>query len=149
MPKVSPGEIPPVRIIAVLTSSAIDESLLEMALAKVGLTALLLSVNNSVPAVAHLIKLTKSTHLVYGSKFHNEAKEAQHILASEGYEIDILPDTRFPLWGPEGVAASQIKPYPPVLTPEQETDRPAVILHSSGSVTRCPSVYFCCVLTVT
>ncbi|KAK7690571.1 hypothetical protein QCA50_005669 [Cerrena zonata] len=133
MPQVSPGEIPPVRIIAVLTSSAIDESLLEMALAKIGLTALLLSVNNSVPAVAHLIKLTKSTHLVYGTKFVKEAKEAQQILTSEGYELGIVPDKRFPLWGPEGVAASQIKPYPAVLTPEQEVDRPAVILHSSGS----------------
>ncbi|KAF9052348.1 L-aminoadipate-semialdehyde dehydrogenase [Hymenopellis radicata] len=132
-PKVAPGEIPPVKIVAVLTSTAIDESLLEMALAKLGLSALLLSVNNSVPAIAHLTKLTKATHLIYGSKFVQEAKEARDVLKSQGYEIDIHPDQRFPLWGPEGVENSKIKPFKPVLTPEQETSRPAVILHSSGS----------------
>jgi len=134
VPKIEPGHIPTPQIIAVLTSSAFDESLLEIALAKLGLTALLLSVNNSVAAVAHLIKLTKATHLVYGTKFVAEANEAQEILKAEGYELGIVPDKRFPLWGPEGVENATIKAFPAALTPEQETDRPGVILHSSGSV---------------
>ncbi|KAF9458834.1 L-aminoadipate-semialdehyde dehydrogenase [Collybia nuda] len=133
MPEAPAGSVPPVRIIAVLTSSAIDESLLEIALAKIGLTALLLSVNNSVPAVAHLIKLTKSTHLIYGDKFVKEAAEAQAFLGSQGYEIGLVPDKRFPLWGPDGVANVVVKPFKAVLTPSQESDRPGVILHSSGS----------------
>ncbi|KAK7454620.1 hypothetical protein VKT23_011373 [Stygiomarasmius scandens] len=133
MPKVETGEVPPVRSIAVLVTSAVDETLLELALAKLGLTALLLSVNNSVPAVAHLTKLVKATHLIYSPKFSEEAKEAQDLLSSQGINIGIVEDKRFPLWGPEGVENASIKPFPPVLTPEQESPRPAIYLHSSGS----------------
>ncbi|KAJ7132141.1 L-aminoadipate-semialdehyde dehydrogenase [Mycena epipterygia] len=132
-PKVQPGEIPPPHIIAVFTTSAIDESFLELALAKLGLAALLLSVNNSVPAVAHLCKLTKATHLIYSEKFTKEAHEAQAILKSQDYDLGLVPDKRFPLWGEGGVDSATVKPLAPILTPEQETDRPAVILHSSGS----------------
>ncbi|KAG7444789.1 L-aminoadipate-semialdehyde dehydrogenase [Guyanagaster necrorhizus] len=131
--KTAPGEVPPAQTIAVLTSTAIDESLLEMALAKLGLTALLLSVNNSVPAVAHLTKLTNATHLIYGTKFIQEAHDAQRLLRNQGYSVELVEDKRFPLWGSEGVESTKIKPFPAVLTPEQETKRPAVILHSSGS----------------
>ncbi|KAJ7113690.1 L-aminoadipate-semialdehyde dehydrogenase [Mycena crocata] len=133
MPKAQPGELPPVRIIAVFTTSAIDESFLELALAKLGLSALLLSVNNSVPAVAHLCKLTKATHLIYSEKFTKDAQEAQAILKSQDYELGLVPDKRFPLWGEGGVDSAQVKPMAPVLTPEQESSRPGVILHSSGS----------------
>ncbi|SJK99612.1 related to LYS2  len=132
-PKTVLGEVPPVQTIAVFTSTAIDESLLEMALAKLGLTALLLSVNNSVPAVAHLTKLTDATHLIYGAKFVQEARDAQKLLHDQGYTVELVEDKRFPLWGPEGVESTKIKPFPAVLTPEQESKRPAVILHSSGS----------------
>lgn len=134
VPSVAAGELPPVRVIAVLTSSAIDETLLEIALAKLGLTALLLSVNNSVAAVAHLIKLTNASHLIFGDKFVEEGKEAQEILKAQGYDVGLVPDQRFPLWGPDGVDKSQVKPFIAVLTPEQESSRPGVILHSSGSV---------------
>ncbi|KAK0470229.1 L-aminoadipate-semialdehyde dehydrogenase [Desarmillaria tabescens] len=132
-PKTALGEVPPVQTIAVLTSTAIDESLLEIALAKLGLTALLLSVNNSVPAVAYLTKLTNATHLIYGTKFVQEAYDAQKLLRNQGYTVELVEDKRFPLWGPDGVENTKIKPFPAVLTPEQESKRPAVILHSSGS----------------
>ncbi|KAF8190422.1 hypothetical protein K438DRAFT_1971284 [Mycena galopus ATCC 62051] len=132
-PKAQPGGLPPPRVIAVFTTSAIDESFLELALAKLGLAALLLSVNNSVPAVAHLCKLTNSTHLIYSEKFTKEAHEAQTILKSQDYDLILVPDKRFPLWGKGGVESAKVEPFPVVLTPEQETDRPAVILHSSGS----------------
>ncbi|KAH9923666.1 L-aminoadipate-semialdehyde dehydrogenase [Fomitopsis serialis] len=101
--------IPPERVIAVLTSSAVDESLLEIALAKLGLASLLLSVNNSVPAIAHLCKITQSTHLIYGSK---------HALSH---------------LGPGGVDDVKIEPFPAVLKPQDEKKRTCVILHSSGS----------------
>ena len=133
-----PGEgVPPERVIAVLVSTAVDESLLEIALAKLGLTALLLSVNNSVGAVAHLCKLTNASHLIYGPKYASVAQEAQNLLAREGIELGILPDKRFPLWGPDGVRAltakNMIPTVQPRLTPAQEATRTAVILHSSGS----------------
>ncbi|KAK0193418.1 L-aminoadipate-semialdehyde dehydrogenase [Armillaria mellea] len=109
------------------------KSLLEMALAKLGLTALLLSVNNSVPAIAHLTKLTDCYAPIYGAKFVPEAHDAQKLLRDQGYTVELVEDKRFPLWGPEGVESAKIKPFPAVLTPEQESKRPAVILHSSGS----------------
>ncbi|KIK50782.1 hypothetical protein GYMLUDRAFT_51012 [Collybiopsis luxurians FD-317 M1] len=132
-PKVASGEIPPVRTIAVLVTSSVDETLLELALAKMGLTALLLSVNNSVPAVAHLTKITDATHLIYSPKFTETAQEAQAMLKAEGIDIDIVEDKRFPLWGPEGAASVAIKPFPAALTPDQEVSRPAIYIHSSGS----------------
>jgi hypothetical protein len=124
----------PQRTIAVLTSTAIDESLLEIALSKLGLAPLLLSVNNSVPAVAHLCKLTKASHLVYGSKYLAEAKGVQKSLQGQGYSLEIVAERRFPLWGPDGIEAAKIQPFPALLTSEEEVERVAVILHSSGSV---------------
>ena len=124
----------PQRTIAIFTSTAIDESLLEIALAKLGLSPLLLSVNNSTPAVAHLCKLTHATHLIYGSKYPDVASEAQRLLKEQGYELEIVPEMRFPLWGPDGVQEAKILPFKPALTPSEEAERVAVILHSSGSV---------------
>lgn len=132
-PTVQSGIIPPERIIAVLTSTAIDETLLEIALAKLGLTALLLSVNNSVAAVAHLCKQTNSSHLLYGPKFEKTAQEVKTQLGEEGIALEILPEKRFPLWGKGGVRDSEIKQYPARLTPIEESKRTCVILHSSGS----------------
>lgn len=93
-----------------------------------------MSVNNSVPAIAHLCKLTNATHLIYSEKFAKEAKEAQEICQSQSYDLQLVPDQRFPLWGEGGVESTQIKAFSAALTPEQEANRPAVILHSSGSV---------------
>ncbi|KAJ3777681.1 L-aminoadipate-semialdehyde dehydrogenase [Lentinula raphanica] len=132
-PKADSGDALPTRTIGVFVISSFDETLLELALAKMGLTPLLISVNNSVPAVAHLTKTTNATHLIYSPKFTKEAKEAQRLLKEQGVDIGIIEDMRFPLWGPEGAASTAIKPFPPVLTPEQELHRPAVYLHSSGS----------------
>jgi acyl-CoA synthetase (AMP-forming)/AMP-acid ligase II len=117
----------------VLTSTAVDESILEIALAKLGLTALLLSINNSIPAIAHLCKQTKSTHLIYGSKFQTHAEEARELLAKEGVELEIIPETRFPLWGSNGVRDAKIPDFEARLSPDVETGRTCVILHSSGS----------------
>jgi acyl-CoA synthetase (AMP-forming)/AMP-acid ligase II len=132
-PACSSTDVPPEQVIAVLTSTAVDETLLEIALAKLGLTALLLSVNNSVAAVAHLCKQTKSSHLIYGTKFEATAKEAQQALAAEGIKLEIVPETRYPLWGKGGVRDAKISSFPARLSPEQEAHRTAVVLHSSGS----------------
>lgn len=122
------------RTIAVFVTSSIDETLLELALTKMGLTALLLSVNNSVAAVAHLCKITNATHLIYSPKFTEEAKEAQDLLKNQEIDIGIIEDMRYPLWGSQGAANVLIKPFPPALTPDQEVSRLAIYLHSSGSV---------------
>lgn len=128
----------PEQVISVLISTAIDESLLEIALAKLGLTPLLLSVNNSPAAVAHLVKQTKSTHLIYGPKFRETAQEVERQLAGEGVTVEILAEKRFPLWGKDGVDEAFIEEVTPRLSPDHEASRTCVILHSSGSV-RAPS----------
>lgn len=155
------GGEPPERVIAVLVSTAVDESLLEIALAKLGLTSLLLSVNNSAAAVAHLCRETGATHLIHGPKYAHVAAEAARILADEADTVSdstpgpsrshstgspngnggsdgaaplqLVEDRRFPLWGPGGVRAAKICPFPARLSPEQESRRTCVILHSSGS----------------
>lgn len=129
-----PADLPSQRTIAVLTSTAIDESLLEIALSKLGLAPLLLSANNSVPAVAHLCKITKASHLIYGSKYLFEAQKARQLLAERGYQLEIVAEVRLPLWGTDGVEAAKIPPFPAILSPKEEAGRIAVILHSSGSV---------------
>ncbi len=79
---------------------------------------------------------------IYGTKFIQEAHDAQKLLRNQGYTVELVEDKRFPLWGPEGVESTKIKPFPAVLTPEQESKRPAVILHSSGSVSpRLPPMF--------
>ncbi|BEI91212.1 uncharacterized protein CcaverHIS019_0400320 [Cutaneotrichosporon cavernicola] len=132
-PSCTPGQLPPPRVIAVLVTTAIDESLLEMALARLGLTALLVSVNNSVAAVAHLCKITKANHIIYGPKFASTVAQAQSLLSKEGISLQLVKDKRFPLWGPGGVREAEIAPFPARLTPEEESKRACVILHSSGS----------------
>jgi acyl-coenzyme A synthetase/AMP-(fatty) acid ligase len=124
---------PPEQVIAVLTSTAIDESILEIALAKLGLTSLLLSINNSVPAIAHLCKQTRATHLIYGVKYRQHAEDARASLKAEGIDLQIVPETRFPLWGKGGVRDVPIPQFKAVLSPEEESTRTCVILHSSGS----------------
>jgi acyl-CoA synthetase (AMP-forming)/AMP-acid ligase II len=123
-------------VIAVLVSTAIDETLLEIALAKLGLTPLLLSVNNSPAAVAHLITVTKATHLIYSPRYEKTAEIAREELARKDIGVEIVQDTRFPLWGPGGVDDAKISRFPARLTPDEEASRTAVILHSSGSVSR-------------
>ncbi|KAF7293216.1 L-aminoadipate-semialdehyde dehydrogenase [Mycena chlorophos] len=127
------GELPPQRVIAVFVTSAIDQSLLEIALTKLGLASLLVSVNNSPAAVAHLCKLTNAAHMIYSEKFSAESHEAQGILKTEGYDLALVPDRRFPLWDVGGIDSVEVEPFPAALTPEEEAGRTAVVLHSSGS----------------
>ena len=109
-------------------------TLLEMALIKLGLCPLMLSVNNSAAAIANLCKITKTTTLLYGAKFRETVLEAQEILANEDVKLELEEEKRYPLWGKGGVDDVEIKPYKARLTPEQESPRTALILHSSGSV---------------
>lgn len=122
------------RVVAVLTTSAIDLTLLQVALARLGKCPFLLSVNNSVPAIAHLCKTTNATHLIFGERYAAEAKEVQLGLKKEGYHLVLVEEKRPPLWGEQGVDATEIPPFAPKFPPQQEYLRTAVILHSSGSV---------------
>ena len=125
---------PPEQVIAVLVSTAIDETLLQIALSKLGLVPFLLSINNSSLAVSHLVKVTNATHLIYSRKFLDTATIAQEELLSQGISVELVEDRRFPLWGPGGIDDVKIAKFPPRFTPDVEASRTGVILHSSGSV---------------
>lgn len=121
-------------------STAVDESLLEIALARIGLTALLLSTNNSATAVAHLSRQTSSSHIIYDDKHAATALEAIDILATgkdgkEPIKIEGVKDKRFPLWGAGGVDSPKWEDISagPVVSYEDEGKRNGVVLHSSGS----------------
>jgi hypothetical protein len=94
-----------------------------------------LSTNKSPAAISHLVHQTQASHLVYGSKFSLTAKEVETALEEEkGYEVVIVPEQRFPIWGKGGIEETFVEPFDAVLTPEEEIKRSCVILHSSGSV---------------
>ena len=113
-------------------------ALLEMALIKLGLCPLMLSVNNSAAAIANLCKITKATTLLYGAKFRETVRDAKELLVQERVELKLEEEKRYPVWGKGGVNDVEIKPYKARLTPEQESSRTALILHSSGSVSLNP-----------
>ena len=125
---------PPEQVIAVLVSTAIDETLLQIALSKLGIVPFLLSINNSSSAVSHLVKVTNATHLIYSRKFLDTATIAQDELFSQGISVELVEDRRFPLWGPGGIDDIKIAKVPARFTPDVEAPRTGVILHSSGSV---------------
>ncbi len=56
------------------------------------------------------------------------------MLKADGYHVDIVAETRFPIWGSGGIDEWKGAATKPRLTPEQESKRTCVILHSSGSV---------------
>ncbi|KAJ7593365.1 L-aminoadipate-semialdehyde dehydrogenase [Mycena floridula] len=116
------GSLPPVRVVSILIPSSLHTTLLELALCKLGLTPLLLSTNNSAAAVQHLMQETGSNHIIYGEKF-------KPILAQLSSTFEFIPHTSFSPWS----TPPDFKAFPAVLTPDQERDRPGVILHSSGS----------------
>ena len=109
-------------------------SLLEIALTKLGLTPLMLSINNSAAAQAHLSRKCDATHMIFGPKYEAAAREAARILADEGYELRLVEDKRFPLWGKGGIDEDDIPPFKDRYTPDEQNLKSCVVLHSSGSV---------------
>lgn len=130
------GTVPAEAVVACLVSTAVDETILEIALCKLGLTPLLLSTNNSAAAVAHLIAETKSQCLIYSQKYADIAETAKAWLGEDGVKVDLVEEKRFPLWGEGGIDEWNGERLNARLTPENEAQRTAVILHSSGSVSQ-------------
>ena len=106
----------------------------EFAMHRLGQAALLISPNNPASAVAGLLKATDTHVIIAGEKLFETAAEAVQILESDGYDIKLLPEKVFPLFGPEGVASVKVAPYPLRFDYQQETLRTCITLHSSGSV---------------
>lgn len=103
---------------------------------RLGKAALLISPNNPSSAVAGLLRATDTHVIIAGDKLFDTASAAVKTLQSEGYDIMLLPEQVFPLFGPEGIASVKVSPYPLRLKYEQESLRTCITLHSSGSVSK-------------
>lgn len=114
--------------------SSLNLTLTEFAMHRLGQAALLISPNNPASAVAGLLKATDTHIIIAGAKLFDTASEAVEILAAEGYQIKLLPEQVFPLFGPEGIASTKVQSYPLRLRYDQESLRTCITLHSSGSV---------------
>lgn len=113
----------------------------EFAMHRLGQAALLISPNNPASAVAGLLKATNTHVIIAGEKLYDTASEAVELLTSEGYDIKLLPEQVFPLFGPDGIASVKVQPYPLRLRYEQETLRTCITLHSSGSASSFSSAF--------
>ncbi|KAJ1601811.1 hypothetical protein NDA14_006732 [Ustilago hordei] len=130
----------PCRQIGVFSDSSFDLSVTEMALIRLGYGVVLISPNNSVPAVVHLLKSTNSTVLVYGKGKEGAAKQVCQLLQAEmeGMKEDVVlvEVNRVE----EAIASHQLPaptkerdPYQSEVPYEQQAQEPSFTLHSSGS----------------
>lgn len=126
--------------IALLAESSFDYFVTEAALLRLGYGVALLSPNNSVPAIIHLLKTTNSTTLVYGP---DKAKVAQQVRQdlqndSEAHVQELVVAELFSvqqLISQDKLPPPSIKkdPYRSDVPYQQQAQEPAVALHSSGS----------------
>jgi acyl-coenzyme A synthetase/AMP-(fatty) acid ligase len=120
--------------VGIFFRSSLNLTMTEFALHRLGKAALLISPNNPGSAVAGLLKATDTHVIIAGEKLYDTAVEAVEILKADGYQIELLQEQVFPLFGPNGIAATKVAPYPLRLRYSHETMRTCITLHSSGSV---------------
>ncbi|KAJ1028514.1 hypothetical protein NDA16_001680 [Ustilago loliicola] len=130
----------PCRQIGVFSDSGFDLLVTEMALIRLGYGAVLISPNNSVPAIVHLLKSTNSTTLVHGSGKAEEAKHAYELLQAElkAKHQDAVLVEMFQV--EQAIALDQLPvpfngrdPHQSEVPYEQQAQEPSFTLHSSGS----------------
>lgn len=128
------------RQIGVFSDSNFDFLVTQMALIRLGYGVVLISPNNSVPAVVHLLKSTDSTTLVYGRGKEEEAKQAHELLETElkGKEENAKLVEMFQI--EQAIAMDQLPepakgrdPYQSEVPYAQQAQEPSFTLHSSGS----------------
>ena len=131
------GKHEPCRQIGVLSDSGFDLFVTQMALIRLGYGVVLISPNNSVPAVVHLLKATGSTTLVFGSEKANEANQARDLLLQE-HGGDVQAHELCPI--EQAISLNQLPPLKTGKDPfrsevpyEQQAQEPSFTLHSSGS----------------
>lgn len=131
------GKDQPCRQIGVFSDSSFNLFVTQMALVRLGYGVVLISPNNSVPAVIHLLKATSSTTLVFGPEKASEAEQTRHLLLQEDdgkldvFELCPIEDAvrkgTLPPPSTDKDAYRAEVPY------EQQAQEPAFTLHSSGS----------------
>lgn len=114
----------PVKVIGVLARSDAAYMVTIYALHKCGITPLLLSIRNSRAATSNLLKLTGSVAILADS-YHRGEAEASSIEVGSIPVFDMAP---LP-----GRVTEERESFPFLLRWDDECDKPAVILHTSGS----------------
>ncbi|EPQ50946.1 acetyl-CoA synthetase-like protein [Gloeophyllum trabeum ATCC 11539] len=115
----------PDKVVAILARSDAAYMITIYALHKCGLVPLLISTRNSRAAIVNLLKLTNSVALLSDSYNRKEAEaSAAEAGAIPVHDLAPLPAT---------VSVQDRKPFPFTLKWEDECDRRALILHTSGS----------------
>lgn len=130
-----PGQ--PCRQIGLLSDSTFDLLITQMAMIRLGHGVVLISPNNSVPAIVHLLKATKSTNLIFSTDKHDDARQAHELLlqeqdskleivqlylVQEAIRLDQLPPP-----------TTKKDPFQPQVSYQQQAQEAAFTLHSSGS----------------
>lgn len=101
----------------------------ELALSRLGLAVLMVSINNPPPAIAHLLKATNSTHLLVGPAYEQVGAETLALGQNEGVKLVQLADPSVH----SAKAQLSVRPYTPPLSAAEESKQIAFIVHSSGS----------------
>lgn len=125
------------KVVALFADSGFDYALNALAICRLGHTVAYLSTNNSVPALAHLVKATKAQCLLYGTDQTSKILDLKAFLLEQGQT-----STQMMQWttvaeavetspaedqtGREAFPASQ-------LSYAEESPEVAFIVHSSGS----------------
>ncbi|KAK4703977.1 hypothetical protein P7C70_g2238, partial [Phenoliferia sp. Uapishka_3] len=115
-----------------LAPSNADFVITELALCRMGLATLFISVNNSPAAIAHLITETQSTKLVLHPTYWKVAQEGLALLAP-GVSCDVVPMANPGIYGIEEREKNAKASWTPSLEWEDEASTLAFIVHSSGS----------------
>lgn len=116
----------PLLTVGLLAESGFDYVVTELALARLGHCVLLLSPNNSAPAIASLLQTTKAAHLLHSELYTEAALDSVK---------DITPAVLVQPWVPIRETGSSLADPSPrsALSQAQESLEPAFIVHSSGS----------------
>lgn len=116
----------PLLTVGLLAESGFDYVVTELALARLGHCVLLLSPNNSVPAISNLLQVTKAVHLLHSPRYASVAAECVKGVPStvtlQEWISARSTDTHSGDQSPQST-----------LTQSQESEETAFIVHSSGS----------------
>ncbi|KAN0090779.1 hypothetical protein V8E55_004345 [Tylopilus felleus] len=122
--------------VGLLGVSNIDYVVTEMTLYRMGYCVLLLSPNNSPPAIAHLLTATNASHIIVQDTLLSSATVALTHLA-DAPSVLIIHQPPSDVFSPDARAAHPEKiHWDPPLTPGVEFPLPVTVIHSSGSTGR-------------
>ncbi|KAJ9478071.1 NRPS-like enzyme [Pseudozyma hubeiensis] len=131
------GHDQPCRQIGLLSDSSFDLLVTKMAMIRLGYGVVLISPNNSVPAIVHLLKATNSVTLVHSAEKRREAEQARQLLLQEQDGkldiVDLCPIQEAFQLGQLPPPSTKRDPFQAQISYQQQAQEPSVTLHSSGS----------------